>query len=104
MVSQVRTSFQSNHLGRELLKSLDVALCIPSLNNQVLPLRVAELPETLEQRVIKFLIPVRDKPDPPNFTLCMCHERPSRYPAAKKGNEIAPSHGFDPPEETPVDV
>jgi hypothetical protein len=29
--------------------------------------------------------------------LCACDERPGSQPAAEKGNEIAPSHGFAPP-------
>ncbi len=56
-----------NHLRRKFLKALDAALCIAALNDEVLSLRVPELPQALEQRVIKFLISVGDKPDPPNF-------------------------------------
>src|SRR5882762_8753357 len=90
--------FQPNHLRRKLLESLGMTLCIPAFNNEVLPLRVSEFPQTLEQRIVKFLISVRDKPDPPDFSrlLCACDERPSGQPAAEKGNEIAPSHGFAP--------
>jgi hypothetical protein len=59
--------FQLDHLRRKFLKSLDAALCIAALNNEVLPLGVSELPQALEQRVIKLLISVGDKSDPPNF-------------------------------------
>src|SRR5437588_9919008 len=87
-------NLQSNHLGCKLLESLHVALCIPALNDEVLPLLVPELPEALEQRVIKYFMSVRDEPDPPNPArrLRTPGERPRNCRAAEKQNELPTSH------------
>jgi hypothetical protein len=88
-----RVNLQPNHLRGEILKSLGVTLCIPALDNEVLPLCVPKFTETLEQGIVKLLIPVRDKPDPPDFArlLRTRNKRQSCYPS-EYGKEYAPLH------------
>jgi hypothetical protein len=89
---------QSNHLRREFLKPLRAALCIAPLNDEVLSLHIAKFAEAFEQRAIKFLISVRDKPDPPNFArlLCTCTERPGSGRSPDETNEFASFHCITP--------
>src|SRR6185369_783278 len=84
---------QPNHLGCKFSKPLCAALRIPTLYNDVLPLNVSEFAETLEQRVIKCLISVCDKRDPPTLArlLRARRERPRSCRAAKQADELPPS-------------
>jgi hypothetical protein len=88
-----RVDFQANHLRSKILKSLGTALRVAAFDNEVLPLRVPEFAKTLEQEIIKFLIPVRDKPNAPDFArlLRARNKRPSCCPS-EHGKECAPFH------------
>src|SRR5262245_26054310 len=88
--------FQSNHLRRKLLESLRTTLCIAPLNDDVLPLRVSQFPQALEQGVIKTLMPVCDKSHPPNFTwlLRVGGERPCHRGPAEHRHELAALHSI----------
>ena len=87
---------QANHLSRKFWKSLCPALCIPALNDEVLALHVTEFLQPLEQRVVKSLVPMGDKPHPPNFaSLLRLHcQRQRRSSTAEQPEEMSSLHDY----------
>src|SRR5262249_8276756 len=82
------------HLRRKLLESLCLAMRIPALNDDVLPLHVAELPEALKKCIETWKVFVSDIADPPNLPrlLRATSQRPRNHRATENGDELPPPH------------
>src|SRR5215510_11279476 len=69
-----------------------MTLRVTALNNEVSALHVSEFAETLEQRRVKYLVSVRDKPNPPDLARLLGARTKwtSSYRATHQRYELAP--------------
>src|ERR1051326_199393 len=84
---------ERDHLPSKLLEPLRAAFCVTALINYVLSLHVAQLAQTLEQRVVKTLVSVCDEAKAPNLAWLLRARRDwPRRRAAEQHDEVASLH------------